>query len=50
MHGVNQLAWATGVIGRLQAGWPRDRLDELLPEASARSSLVAPAAGYADAS
>ncbi|MGK3967359.1 transposase domain-containing protein [Sorangium sp. So ce118] len=50
MQGVNQLAWATDVIGKLQAGWARDRLDELLPEASARSSLVAPAAGNADAS
>jgi hypothetical protein len=32
MHGVNPLAWATDVISKLQAGWPRSRLDELLPE------------------
>ncbi|AGP39443.1 IS66 family transposase [Sorangium cellulosum] len=50
MHGVNPLAWATDVIGKLQAGWPRERLDELLPDAWARASLAAPAAGDADAS
>ncbi|XXU52384.1 transposase [Sorangium sp. So ce1078] len=33
MHGVNPLVWATDVIGKLQAGWPRKRLDELLPDA-----------------
>ncbi|WP_237245293.1 MULTISPECIES: transposase domain-containing protein [Sorangium] len=49
MHGVNPLAWATDVIGTLQAGWPRDRLDELLPDAWARSSRPAPSAGDADA-
>jgi hypothetical protein len=26
MHGVNSLQWATDVIGKLQAGWPRSRL------------------------
>jgi transposase len=31
MHGVNPLAWATDVIAKLQAGWPKSRLDELLP-------------------
>ncbi len=50
MHGVNPLAWATEVIGKLQAGWPRERLDELLPDAWARASLAAPAAGDADTS
>ncbi|MDC0679005.1 transposase domain-containing protein [Sorangium sp. wiwo2] len=49
MHGVNPLAWATDVIGKLQAGWPRDRLDELLPDAWAKSSRVTPSAGDADA-
>lgn len=49
MHGVNPLAWATDVIGKLQAGWPRGRLDELLPDAWARSSRAAPSAGDADA-
>ncbi|XXU93789.1 IS66 family transposase [Sorangium sp. So ce1153] len=50
VHGVNPLAWATDVIGTLQAGWSRERLDELLPDAWARASLAAPAAGDADAS
>ncbi|XXT63878.1 transposase domain-containing protein [Sorangium sp. So ce590] len=50
MHGTNPLAWATDVIGKLQAGWPRERLDELLPAAWARASLASPAAGDADAS
>ncbi|XXZ04597.1 transposase domain-containing protein [Sorangium sp. So ce302] len=49
MHGVNLLAWATDVIGKLQAGWPRGRLDELLPDAWASSSRAAPSAGNADA-
>ncbi|MDC0685074.1 transposase domain-containing protein [Sorangium sp. wiwo2] len=48
MHGVNPLAWATDVIGKLQAGWPRDRLDELLPDAWATSSRATPSAGDAD--
>ncbi|WP_437592450.1 hypothetical protein [Sorangium sp. So ce1000] len=34
----------------LQAGWSRERLDELLPAAWARASLAAPAAGDAGAS
>jgi transposase len=38
IHGVNPLAWATDVIGKLQAGWPRSRLDELLPDAWAKCS------------
>ncbi|XXU78583.1 transposase domain-containing protein [Sorangium sp. So ce1151] len=50
MHGANPLAWATDVIGKLQAGWPRERLDELLPAAWPRASLASPAAGDADAS
>jgi transposase len=37
MHGVNQLAWATDVLGKLQDGWPMARLDELLPDAWAKS-------------
>lgn len=37
-------------VGKLQSGWPRGRLDELLPDAWARSSLVAPATGDAGAS
>jgi hypothetical protein len=49
MHGVNPLAWATDVISKLQAGWPRDRLDELLPDAWASTSRAAPSAGDADA-
>ncbi|XXZ55363.1 IS66 family transposase [Sorangium sp. So ce341] len=50
MHGVNPLAWATDVIGKLQGGWPRERLDELLPDAWARASLTATAAGDTDPS
>ncbi|WP_437314546.1 IS66 family transposase [Sorangium sp. So ce385] len=49
MHGANPLAWATDVIGRLQAGWPRKRLDELLPDAWASSARTAPTAGDPDA-
>jgi transposase len=37
MHGVNPLAWATDVIEKLQAGWPKARLDELLPDAWAKA-------------
>lgn len=37
MHGVNPLAWATDVITKLQAGWPRSELDGLLPHAWARA-------------
>jgi hypothetical protein len=33
MHGIDPLAWATDVIRKLQDGWPRSRLDELLPDA-----------------
>jgi hypothetical protein len=32
MHGVNPLEWATDVISKLQAGWPRSRLHELAPD------------------
>jgi transposase len=32
MHGVDPLAWATDVIAKLQQGWPRSRLDELMPD------------------
>jgi hypothetical protein len=50
MHGVNPLAWATDLISKPQAGWPRERLDELLPDAWARASVAATAADNADAS
>ena len=33
MLGVNPLAWAMDVIEKLQAGWPKARIDELLPDA-----------------
>jgi transposase len=39
MHGVDPLAWATDVISKLQQGWPRSRLDELLPDAWAKRRL-----------
>jgi transposase len=32
MNGINPLAWATDVIRKLQDGWPKNRLDELLPD------------------
>jgi transposase len=37
LNGVDPLAWGTDVIGKLQAGWPLSRLDELLPDAWAKS-------------
>ncbi|XYI00712.1 transposase domain-containing protein [Sorangium sp. So ce1128] len=37
LNGVDPLAWATDVIGKLQAGWPLSRLDELLPDAWGKS-------------
>jgi transposase len=37
MLGVNPLAWATDVITKLQVGWPKTRLDELLPDAWAEA-------------
>lgn len=37
MHRVDPLAWATDVIRKLQDGWPRSRLDELLPDAWAKA-------------
>lgn len=43
MHGVDPLAWATDVIRKLQDGWPRSRLDDLLPHAWAKA-LAADAA------
>ncbi|WP_342673959.1 transposase domain-containing protein [Chondromyces crocatus] len=33
LQGVNPLLWATDVIIKLQRGWSRSRLDELLPDA-----------------
>jgi transposase len=38
LNGVDPLAWATDVIGKLQAGWPLSQLDELLPDAYARNA------------
>lgn len=46
MNGVNPLEWATDVIGKLQEGWPKARLDELLPDAWSKSK----AAGLAEPS
>nr|WP_236644128.1 IS66 family transposase [Sorangium cellulosum] len=37
LNGIDPLAWATDVIGKLQAGWPLSRLDELLPDAWGKS-------------
>lgn len=37
MHGIDSLAWMTDVIRKLQDGWPRSRLDELLPDAWAKA-------------
>jgi len=37
LNGVDPLAWATDAITKLQAGWPTKRLDELLPDACAKS-------------
>ena len=43
-HGVNPLEWATDVIGKLQGGWPRSRLDELLPDVWTRPASSEPPA------
>lgn len=32
MNGINPLAYLTDVISKLQAGWPKARLDEILPQ------------------
>ena len=37
LNGVDPLAWATDAITKLQAGWPRSGLDELLPDAWAKN-------------
>lgn len=37
MHDVNPFEWATDVIVKLQDGWPRSRLDELLPDVWAKA-------------
>jgi transposase len=37
MVGVNPLEWAADVIEKLQGGWPKARLDELLPDAWAEA-------------
>jgi transposase len=39
MHGVNAFEWATDVIDKLQAGWPRTQLDELVPDIWAKRRL-----------
>ncbi len=41
MHGVNSFEWAKDAIEKLQAGWPRSRLDELLPDVWAKQRLAA---------
>lgn len=38
LNGVDPLAWATDVIAKLQAGWPKARLDELLPDRWAKTT------------
>ncbi|EYF06013.1 Transposase IS66 [Chondromyces apiculatus DSM 436] len=43
MHHVNPLTWATDVLTKLQDGWPRSRLDELLPDAWASTHAEASA-------
>jgi len=32
LHGVPPLPYLTDVLNKLAAGWPDDRLDELLPD------------------
>jgi hypothetical protein len=49
IHGVNPLAWATDVIRKLQDGWPRSRLDDLLPDAWSKMPSADPATTEADA-
>jgi transposase len=49
MHGINTLAWATDVIRKLQEGWPKDRLDELLPDVWAKTTATARTAAVLDA-
>lgn len=50
MCGANPLEWATDVLARLQSGWPRSRLDELLPDAwvKARSPADQPISEASD--
>jgi hypothetical protein len=47
-HGVNPLAWATDVISKLQDGWPKARLDELLPDAWTKSTAAVQAEPSSD--
>ena len=49
MHGVDPLAWATDVIRKLQDGWPRSRLDDLLPDVWAKAPPAHIAATDVDA-
>lgn len=44
MHDVNSFEWARDVISKLQAGWPRSRLDELVPDVWAQQQREAAAA------
>ena len=48
-YGVDPLAWTTDVLCKLQEGWPRSRLDELLPDAWANAHAVRAAATEAHA-
>jgi transposase len=45
MHGVNSFDWARDVIAKLQADWPRSKLDELLPDVWAKQRCEAAATG-----
>jgi transposase len=40
MSAVNAFDWGTDVLGKLQAGWPRSRLDELVPDVWAKRKLA----------
>jgi hypothetical protein len=39
MHGVEPPTYLTDVLGKLAAGWPPDRLDQLLPDAWSRGNI-----------
>lgn len=43
MHSANSFEWANDVIEKMQSGWPRSRLAELLPDVWARQRLAAAA-------
>ena len=46
MHGVDPLAWATDVIRKLQDGWPRSRIDELVQRSLMLVTALNPHIGY----